>query len=154
MVIEAFRGQKIYSERKLWHSNSMFGSFHSAPTSQILEQDRFGYLGIEVVSFTFSGFLKCKTLNSNTTSNFLWPYFAYPCGSPLCPGTFQTGDLKLVMSGQKACEDFGVWPIYYVRFKVDIIVKLELVIFFYNCIPNREGVSDYWTKICMRKSYW
>ena len=102
---------------------------------------------------SFLGFLTCKTPNSNTTSNFLWPYFAYPCGSPLCPGTFQTGDFKLVMSGQKACEDFGVWPIYYVRFRVDTIVKFVLLIFFYNCIPNRnrmrQGVSDYRTKICM-----
>ena len=88
----------------------------------------------------FSGFLTCKTPNSNTTSNFLWPYFAYPCGSPLCPGTFQTGDFKLVMSGQKACEDFGVWPIYYVRFRVDKIVKFVLVIFFYNCIYLTDRV--------------
>ena len=36
MVVEAIRGQKQYSECTLWHSNSMFGSFHS-PKSQILE---------------------------------------------------------------------------------------------------------------------
>ena len=88
----------------------------------------------------FLGFLTCKTPNSSTTSNFLWPYFAYPCGSPLCPGTFQTGDFKLVMSGQKACEDFGVWPIYYVRFRVDKIVKFVLVIFFYICIYLTDRV--------------
>ena len=30
MVMEAVRGQKLYCERTLWHSNSMFGSSHSA----------------------------------------------------------------------------------------------------------------------------
>ena len=39
MVMEAVNSQKLYCERTLWHSNSMFGSSHSV-TSWILEQDR------------------------------------------------------------------------------------------------------------------
>ena len=64
--MEAGRGQKLYCERSLWHSNSMVGSSHIA-TSRILEQDQ------------RSWFLVCYNTTSefylNSTSSLQWVTF-------------------------------------------------------------------------------